>query len=122
MGIEPSSVGILYSKKKAWEARGSVGLTVITVQYQLRLYSLAVYWNAPFDFNLYENSFAVFPLSGQEYSSEIATKTFKDFLEYSNLGKPDDKYIGIRGFAKDGPKALEYRGMLISVKMGVNHV
>ena len=119
--IEPSSVALLYSRKKSWDARGSVGLTVITVQYDLRLYSFAVHWHECFDFNLFENSFAVFPLPGQEYSSEDATKTFKDFIDYSNLGNIEEKYVGIRGFAKDGPKAIEYHGMLISVKMGVSH-
>ena len=119
--IQPSTVTLLYTRKKSIEARGSVGLTVITVTYCLRPFSFAIYWQAPFDFNLYENSFAVFPLPNQDISSKEATKTYKSFIDYSNVDKLDEKYVGVRGFAKDGPKALEYCGMLISAKMGVRH-
>ena len=120
--IKPSSVALLYTRKKSIEARGSVGLTVMTVQDTHRLYSFAVYWHAPFDFNLYKNSFAVFPLPGQHYStSQDVMKIFKNFIDYSNITKTDDTFVGIRGYAKDGPKALEFCGMLISVKMGVQH-
>ena len=119
--IQPSTVTLLYTRKKSIEARGSVGLTVITVTYCLRPFSFAIYWQAPFDFNLYENSFAVFPLPNQDISSKEATKTYKSFIDYSNVDKIDEKYVGVRGFAKDGPKALEYCGMLISAKMGVRH-
>ena len=120
--IKPSSVALLYTRKKSIEARGCVGLTVITVQYRLCLYSFVVHWQSPFDFNLYKNSFAVFPLPGQHYSSsQEVTKLFKNFIDYSNINKTDEKFVGIRGFAKDGPQAMEFCGMLISVKMGVQH-
>jgi hypothetical protein len=119
--IQPSTVALLFTRKKTIEARGSVGLTVITVTYCLHSFNFAIYWQAPFDFNLYENSFAVFPLPNQDISSKEATKTYKSFIDYSNVDKMDEKYIGVRGFAKDGPKALEYCGMLISAKMGVRH-
>ena len=120
--IRPSSSSFLFTRKKAIEARGSVGLTVITVQNGLRLFSFVVHWNAPFDFNLYKNSFAIFPLPGQHYnSSQDVTSIFKSFIDYSNINKVDDKFVGIRGYAKDGPKAMEFCGMLISAKMGVKH-
>ena len=120
--VDPTSVTHLYTKKRKGSARGSVGTSVLTVQHEMCLVSLAVHWQSPFDFNLYENSFAVFALPGQDFTSEDAANTFKDFIEYSNIGKNNEKYIGIRGFAKDGPKAFEYRGLQISAKMGVNHV
>ena len=120
--IKPSSVALFHTRKRIIEARGSVGLTVITVQDSDRHKSFAVYWHAPFDFNLYKNSFAVFPLPGPYYStSQDVMKAFKTFIEYNNTNKTDDKFDGIRGFAKDGPKALEFGGMLISVKMGGQH-
>ena len=61
-------------------------------------------------------------LHGQHYSSsqEVA-KLFKNFIDYSNINKTDEKLVGIRGFAKDDPQAMEFCGMLISVKMGVQH-
>ena len=120
--IKPSSTDLLYTRKKSIEARGSVGLTVISVQDRFRLYSFVVHWQAPFDFNLYKNSFVVFPLPGQHYSSsQEVTKLFKSFIDYSNIHKSDENFVGIRGFAKDGPKAMEFCGMLISIKMGVQH-
>ena len=54
-------------------------------------------------------------------TSQDVMKTFKNFIDYSNITKTDDTFVGIRGYAKDGPKALEFCGMLISVKMGVQH-
>eukprot|EP00092_Neocalanus_flemingeri_P007908 GFUD01008534.1.p1 GENE.GFUD01008534.1~~GFUD01008534.1.p1 ORF type:complete len:835 (+),score=179.70 GFUD01008534.1:45-2549(+) len=115
--IEPSSVDLLYTRKKIIEARGSVGFTVITIG----LHRFAVYWHVPFDFNLYKNSFAIFPLTGQD-SSEDAMKSFKNFIDYSKTTNTDENVSGIRGFAKDGPKALEFNGMLISGKMGTQHI
>ena len=120
--IEPCSVTQIYTKKKDWGARGSVGTCVLTVQHEMRFYSFAVYWHSPYDFNLYKNSFAIFPLPGQTFSSEYAAKSYKDFIEYSNAGNTDEKHKGVRGFAKDGPKAFEYCGLQVSAKMGVNHV
>ena len=119
--IKPSSVDLLFTRKKSLDMRGSVGLTVITVQHCLRLHSFAVYWQAPFDFNLYKNSFAVIPLTDQHFGTcQDVLKTFKNFLPSNNM-KTEDRFDGIRGFAKDGPKALEFCGMLISVRMGVQH-
>ena len=120
--IEPSSVAGLYTKKRRGTARGSVGTTVLTVQHGMSFYSLALHWQSPYDFNLYENTFAVFALPSQEYSSEEAANTFKDFIEYSNIGDCDEKYSGVRGFAKDGPKSFEYQGLRVSVKMRVHHL
>jgi len=126
--IKPSSVELLYTSKHVISARGSVGLTVIKVQNCFKMkdgkcqsFSFAVHWQAPFDFNLYENSFAVFPLPHLQYSSKDATTDFNTFIDYFNLSKPGDKWVGVRGFAKDGPRSFEYRGLLISAKMGVQH-
>jgi hypothetical protein len=120
--IKPSSVALLYMRKKCIDARGCVGLTVVTVHYRLRLYSFVVHWQSPYDFNIYKNHFAVFPLPGQHYSSsQEVTELFKNFIDYSNINKTDEQFVGICAFAKDGPKAMEFCGMLISVKMGVQH-
>ena len=126
--IKPSSVELLFTRKYHIEARGSVGLTVIKVQDcfgskdgKCQSLSFAVHWQAPFDFNLFENSFAVFPLPYLQYSSKDATRDFNSFIDYFNLSKPNEKYLGIRGYAKDGPKSLEWGGVLISAKMGVQH-
>ena len=120
--IKESSVECLYTRKKTLDARGSVGTTLISLQNGPSLFSIVVHWNAPYDFNLFKNSFVVFPLPGQHYDkSQQIARDFRSFLDYSNISKKDDTFRGIRGFAKDGPKALEFGGMLISVKMGAKH-
>ena len=104
------------------DARGSVGLTVIGVQHGAHLHRLGVYWQAPYDFNLYKNSFAVFPITGdQAMTSKEVLKTSKTFLDYSNTTQTTGVSDGIRGFASDGPRSLFFSGLLISVKMGVKH-
>ena len=120
--VKNSSTSLFFTRKRSLDARGSVGLTVMTVQFRLRLHSFVVHWQAPYDFNLYKNSFVIFPLPGQHYNtSQEVSKIFKNFLDYSNINKEDEQFVGIRGYAKDGPKAMEFCGMLISAKMGVQH-
>ena len=95
---------------------------MISVQYGGYLLKFGVYWQAPFDFNLYKNSFAVFPISGdQAATSKEVLNTFKTFLKYSNTSQPSGDLEGIRGFARDGPKSFFFSGLLISVQMGVKH-
>ena len=77
-----------------------------------------IHWVAPFDFNLYDNSFAVFPLSPQ-----LREKDCKQiYKEIKNSNRSGSASIsGIRGIAKDGPKAFQHRNILISARMGTTH-
>ena len=71
-------------------------MTVISVQYRDNLLRFCVYWQAPYDFNLYKNSFAVFPIPGdQATTSQEVVKTYKSFIDYSNINKIDETFVGI---------------------------
>ena len=112
------SVCQLYTRKKILKARGSVGLTVVTVKRQREETSFVIQWSSPFDFNLYENSFAVFPLS-----SPLRGKESKQIYNEIEKGLPsqDDSLPGIRAFARDGPKAFKFRNILVSARLGPSH-
>jgi len=120
--VEPSSVVFLHSKKKVLDARGAVGYTVISLQHNDLPVTIGVYWQAPFDFNIYKNSFAVFPVKGgKNCSSQEVAKSSRKFTLYSNTGQQCDQSEGVRGFASDGPQAFVHSGILISVMMGARH-
>ena len=116
--VQSCSVCQLYTRKKILKARGSVGLTVVTVKLQREETSFVIQWSAPFDFNLYENSFAVFPLSSDyrgKDSKQISNQIEKEFPS------PEDSFSGIRACARDGPKAFKHRNILISGRLGPSH-
>jgi len=120
--VDPSSVVLLHSRKKALDARGTVGYTVISLQHNEHPVNIGVYWQAPFDFNIYKNSFAVFPVrSGEDCSSQEVAKTSRSFTLYSNTAQLCEQGEGVRGFASGGPQAFVHSGILISVMMGARH-
>ena len=123
--IQASSVSQLYTRKSVLKARGAVGLTVLTTKIDRQEVSFVIYWAAPFDFNLYENSFAVFPLS-PEHREKDCKQIYKEIknsiCSYSAEIKDKSKScMGIRGIAKDGPKAFKHRNVWISARMGSTH-
>ena len=123
--VQSSSVSQLYTRKSVLKARGTVGLTVLTVKID-KQESFVVYWAAPFDFNLYENSFAVFPLS-PEHREKDCKQIYKEIKKNSICSasaSTKDKTkscTGIRGIAKDGPKAFQHGNVWITARMGSTH-
>ena len=84
-----------------------------------------IHWVAPFDFNLYDNSFAVFPLS-PEHREKDCKQIYKEIknsiCSYSaEIKDKSNSCMGIRGIAKDGPKAFQHRNVWISARMGSTH-
>ena len=115
--VQSGSVCQLYTRKKVLKARGSVGLTVVTVKVGREEVSLVLQWSAPFDFNLYQNSFAVFPLS-----SDLRGRDSKQiYSEVKSTSARDDSLPGIRAFAREGPKAFRYRNIWVTARMGPTH-
>ena len=120
--VQSSSVSQLYTRKSVLKARGTVGLTVLTTKMD-KQESFVIYWAAPFDFNLYENSFAVFPLSPEHREKDCKQiyKEIKNSFWSASTSIKDKSCTGIRGIARDGPKAFQHRNVWISARMGSSH-